>query len=413
MFTPKIENMITAKIIRYKHKVLSDGTSPILLEIIFNRKIKRISLGYHCDTEQWNEDARAFTRKFADYKAKNKVLEKSQTRANDIIDDYIKTGKPFSFMAFEELYRGGKKNIPTLYAFFEERVKEMKAKNQLSNAQCYHSTKQVLKRFEPNPNVAFIDINYKFLTNFEIHLTENGSNGGGIINHMKTFRALMNEAIKRGYATQEQYPFKNQFNNNGYSFAHVKSDARPRALSLVDMERFKTFPIADYPHLNLGYKVFMFTYYARGINIGDIAKLQKTNIYDNRLHYTRSKTKHAFSFPLSEPLKAIIKEFEDDSSAFLFPFLSDFHKTPQQIKDRIAKITKNVNSQIKEVAKVLDINFNLTTYVGRHTYANTLKRNKVPTDMISETLGHADIPTTKAYLDNFQDEEIDKTDNLL
>ena len=70
--------MITAKIIRYKHFTRKDGTCPILLEIIYQRKIKRIALGYHCSVEEWNENAREFTRKFDDYKGKNRVLRSNE-----------------------------------------------------------------------------------------------------------------------------------------------------------------------------------------------------------------------------------------------------------------------------------------------------------------------------------------------
>ena len=408
-------NMATANIIRYKQKVNSNGTSPIILQLIHQRKIKRISLGslYDCTSDQWNEAANEYNRKFPEYKAKNVILLKYKTSANNIIENFAKIGKPFSFMAFETIFRGGSKNTPTLFELFEERISEMKAKSQLSNAEVYDSTKRVLKHFKPKDNVALVDVNYKFLTDFEIFLTKRGSNGGGIINHMKTLRALINEAIRREYIMREQYPFKNLFNNNGYSFAHIKSDARPRALSKADIDKFKNFPYTEYPKLNFAYKIFMFIYYSRGMNTHDIATLKHKDIYDGRIHYIRAKTGKHFSIQLTESLKGILLEFYTEGSEYAFPILNDFHKTPQQIRDRIRKKARQINEGIKKIATILEIDVHLTSYVARHSFAMTLKRNGVSEDKISETFDHSDSKTIRAYLNKFEDSEIDELDKLL
>ena len=235
--------MATAKIILRKNKIMQDGTNPIILQVIHNRKVMKITLGekYRCFPNQWNEQAGRFTNKFEDHKEKNAVLKKIENGADDIIDDCLKTGKPFTLLSFEELFRNENNQSPTVFAFFEERIGEMKAKNQLSNSEIYDSVRRVLKQFEPKGNLMFADVNYKFLTRFEVFLHERGNNGGGIINYMKTFRALINEAMRRGYLSKELYPFKNLYNHDGYSFAHVKSDARPRALSQIDIDKFKNF----------------------------------------------------------------------------------------------------------------------------------------------------------------------------
>ena len=407
--------MVTVKILRYKQKVLKDGASPIILEAIFQRKVKRISLGgeYKCFGDQWNESQRRFNKNFEGYKEKNKVLQTIEARASQIIDDIIKSGKSFTFQIFEEQFRGNNKKAPFFYAFFEERINEMKAQNQLANAQNYDSLKRVLKQFEPKTNLLFPDIDYRFLTRYEGFLRERGNNNGGIINHMKTLRALINEAMRRGYLSKEMYPFKNPFNNDGYSFSHIKPDAKPRALSLIDLEKIKTFPVDEYPDLNFAYKIFIFTYYARGININDIAKLKKTDIYNGRIVYTRTKTNKPLSIQMSEPLKAIVDEFQTSKSIYIFPILTDFHQTQQQINDRIHKEMKKVNLGLKKIAEILEIEVNLTTYVARHTYATTLKRNGGDISKISEALGHSEINTTKAYLKQFGDTEIDELDNLL
>ena len=48
------------------------------------------------------------------------------------------------------------------------------------------------------------------------------NNNGGQLSYMKTFRAVINEGLKRGYLSRELYPYKNQFNNGGYAFSHMQ-----------------------------------------------------------------------------------------------------------------------------------------------------------------------------------------------
>ena len=46
---------------------------------------------------------------------------------------------------------------------------------------------------------------------------------------------------------------------------------------------------------------------------------------------------------------------------------------------------------------------------AQHTFATTLKRSGISTAVISEALGHSSEATTKAYLDKFEQTEIDST----
>ena len=72
-----------------------------------------------------------------------------------------------------------------------------------------------------------------------------------------------------------------------------------------------------------------------------------------------------------------------------------------------------MNGDLKEIGVLLKLEIKLTSYVARHTYATTLKRKNANIGYISQAMGHADVQTTKVYLENFENEEIDKLDELL
>ena len=59
---------------------------------------------------------------------------------------------------------------------------------------------------------------------------------------------------------------------------------------------------------------------------------------------------------------------------------------------------------MKEIAKELNIDAKVGTYVARHSHSTILKRKGVPTELIKENLGHSSILTTESYLDDFTDD---------
>ena len=126
---------------------------------------------------------------------------------------------------------------------------------------------------------------------------------------------------------------------------------------------------------------------------------------ENRLIYYRKKTKQLVKIPIKEAAMEIIRKYET-SNFYLFPILTDYHKTEVQRENRLHKIIGRINNRLKEIGKELNLPIKVTTYVARHSFATVLKRSGVNIALISETLGHSDIKTTQIYLDEFENEAI-------
>jgi len=52
-------------------------------------------------------------------------------------------------------------------------------------------------------------------------------------------------------------------------------------------------------------------------------------------------------------------------------------------------------------------------YVARHSWATIMKRGGVSTSMISEMMGHSTEKVAQSYLDSFENDAIDKANELL
>lgn len=97
----------------------------------------------------------------------------------------------------------------------------------------------------------------------------------------------------------------------------------------------------------------------------------------------------------------------NSDAGYIFPIFHKRHDTAAAVRYRKKKILKRVNSDIKELANSVGIEKNVTTYVARHSYATTLRRNGVSKEIISQSLGHESLKTTEIYLDDIGDPALD------
>lgn len=149
-----------------------------------------------------------------------------------------------------------------------------------------------------------------------------------------------------------------------------------------------------------------------GINFVDMAYLTKDNVYNNQLVYSRRKTKKLIKFPIHNQANIIHGKYRGNK--YIFPILSDYHKTELQRINRVHKVITKVNRELKTIGEELKLPIELTTYVARHSYATVLKRSGVSTSIISESLGHSSEKVTQIYLDSFENSQIDEAmKNLL
>ena len=157
--------------------------------------------------------------------------------------------------------------------------------------------------------------------------------------------------------------------------------------------------------------IFLFSYLMAGINFRDVACLRYSDIQDGRLVYARHKTRKEMNCRINTEAQTIIDKYTNIQTIdnYLFPILNPtVHKTERQRKERIKKVLKSVNGELRKIGNELGLLFPLTTYVARHSYASVLKHAGVDIALISQSLGHSDIATTQIYLDSFGDSRIDE-----
>jgi len=400
--------MSALKIVLYKNKMLANGENPIRLRVYFGKE-RYISLGMSAKPSEWNDKTGRYSSKAPNYESRNALLRNLLARAEELLTAIIQSGKPFSIHDFKAKFQGNDKKV-TVLDFLDQRVKELITEKRIGNSNKYKQLASILQQYKTGEYL-FSDVDYSFLKGFESFLLARGRKKSNVHFYMRTFRALVNEAIRRELLDAEEYPFATQFNKNKYSFSHLKNDYDPKPLPMDELERLKSFPVHQYPHLQNSYDIFIFLLRARGLNFVDLCNLTVDNLVAGRLNYIRQKTGKLYSIKITPEMRDIVNKYLGE--VYLFPIMDDAPTKASARYWHVRNALRYFNRDLKEISEIMGLKKKMTSYTARYTYTNVLVQNNVPVPKISQALGHSSIATTQHYIMKFANEEVDKVDMLI
>ena len=401
--------MINVKVVLRKKK-LSNGNFPVCLRITKNRKTKYFKTLFNAAEDEWNSSSGNFNKRNGNYLQNNRLLIKFQDRALQILGDLKIESDDFTLEDFEKAYRVSLNPVQNnLFTFWDEIIDEMTAAGRMGNARINREAYKSIKKFHRSTNLVFKDITPTFLNKYEVHMRARGGTDGGIGVPLRALRAVYNFAIERNMVKEEYYPFK------VYKISKLKGKGLKKSLSMEQVKKIVSLDLEKYPWLTNSRNFFVFSFYTRGMNFADMMKLEWKQVDEERIYYTRSKTKGTFIIKIVSPVQEILNFYRGQKrdTKYVFPILLHENLTPSQIANRKHKVLQRYNLQLKEIAEICGINKALSSYVARHSFANCLKQKGIATDVISESLGHQNLAVTQAYLKELDSSILDEAVELL
>lgn len=408
--------MASIKLIHYKSKVLSDGTSPILLRVIINRVVRNYPVGdtlkckYYPDVNgkadpryQWNPESCRFLGNFPNHKTANRNLLKKQAEAEDIVLKLEDQQIHYTQEDFKKRFSNEQRPVYVLdYTMLL--AARLRANSKVGNALVYEGLHNVLKDFLKEDKL-ITEITPKVLNLFIESLQQRNLKKNTIGHYLRTLRAVCKRAMKE--EDIEFYPF------DGFDrWSEFSETTEKRALSKEDMLKIINYQAPEGSAAYEAMKMFTFMYVTYGLNFADLAKLTNKNVKVidgvTFIRYYRSKGGKLYEIPLDETGLEILNYFRKTNieSGYIFPVLDkEIHITPEQVKTRIKTALKKVNSIIRDIASDIGIDHRVTSYVARHTFATVLYKEGENVGMISEMLGHSNLQTTLTYLKSFDHSE--------
>lgn len=392
-------------------RVKKKNTYPVKLRINYRNTVKTYLCKHDLTTEEFDLIQNLGllkklpdTQKRAALKITYEALQEILGKAGEI----IRKMERFSFKAFENRFGIQQTvQIESVADYYNKIIKQYRTENKYGTAEAYNTSKNSLESF--HPGLKFEEITVDFLKSFERWMVREKKRSQTTVGiYLRSLRFIINHAIDSGIINREDnYPFGKR------KYQIPESQNIKKALTSQELKaiyQFEAFPTSLQDKAK---DMFLFSFFGNGINMKDIALLRFSNIHEDKIIYTREKSKNTkrtngkgIVIMLIPEIEMIITKWKvksNNSEDYIFPVL---HKdmTEEEIHWRVKDFTKDVNKGLQLIAKSLNLDRKVTTYFARHTFATALKRSGTSIAEISESLGHSSLKTTESYLDSFDDE---------
>ncbi len=373
-----------------------DGEYPIRIRIIHKRNVRDYGTKQNATKEEYNKVTGARPKgTIADKKI---IIIKLLNRAFDIVQDI----DPFNFTEFNEVYLNKQSNDKhNIYNWYDDKIKELRGNGQIGTALTYEYSKKSLQDFTKTEILRFDKITPQFLKKYEKQM--NNPTTVGI--YLRPLRHIFNRAMDHSSNFIKDYPFRK------YKIPTPRNIKK--ALTKDEVKNIYEYKVQEGSPEAYYKDIWLFSYFANGINMKDICRLNYSNIKGSFIEFRRAKTMNTnkntkpIVIVLTDDLNRIIEQYGTKPRTkgnYIFDFLK-LGMNEEQEMTAIKQATKQTNKYIKRIAANLEIEAEVSTYTARHSFATILKNAGVAPSFIGESMGHTSTKTTESYFGSFETEQ--------
>lgn len=377
--------MSSAKIIYKPSKVFTDGKSPVLIQIIHNRKqyTKQI---LKIEAHNFDSEAMKVKKKVKGHKAMNMLLDRELLKANQyLLDCQIKGINPNPKLFFK-----GFLNRKPLTEVLKDRAKLCK---NVRTGEKYNVLSNKVKEYDKN---ATVDFTREWVEGFNHFWKEKGNASTTRERDLRMLRSINKSAF------------------NGFKMPSKKS--LKIKLELDEIAKLENTKYSK-ESLQIAVDMWLFSYYHWGIRVHNLLTLKDENIDDGYLKYhTQKKPSKYHEIKINEKGLRIIERYSGCSRFnYIFPVVTKKLSEKIEFYKHIESKTTILNKNIKKACIEAKVNKKISMHTARHTAAYILDQKGVPMGFIQDILGHENRATTENYVKSLKkfDRLNNKIDGLL
>ncbi|WP_321995576.1 site-specific integrase [Draconibacterium orientale] len=372
-----------------KHRI-KDDKAPIYARVTVNQERAEISIKKRIHVDNWNNGRGMAKGKSSEISRLNSYLEQIRSQLTECYQELVINKEAVTPEAIKNKFLGVEDVGETLKGLVEYHNTGMDSNLRWGTLKNYKTTEKYIEKFLKQifkrNDIYLVELNYKFITDFEHFLRKYqpedhhlpmGNNT--VMKHIERLRKMTNLAVRLGWLD------KDPFVAYRLSFKRVEREFLTQLE--LDTIKKKQFKIERLQYVK---DLFVFSCYT-GLSYIDVMNLQPNNIRIgingmNWIITQREKTTTPVRIPILSQAQFLIDKYKDHprsaNKGTIFPNISN----------------QKLNSYLKEIADVCEIDKNLTFHVARHTFATTVTlTNGVPIESVSKMLGHTDLKTTQIY----------------
>lgn len=255
-------------------------------------------------------------------------------------------------------------------------------------------------------------IDRSYVKDWEAYMTNRFASKNSVNIHLRSVQSVVNDAEKTFDELKGHKPLE--------GVKKTSTANAPVVLTLDEVKKIRNLSATFNEESTKWHMInfFLFMFNNMGMNFMDLA-LALVGWYDGeRFNYTRKKTEEEgddFSIKQNEENQKIIAYYSKGKSKddYLFPIIPQ--DTPQhrifKVKQQKAKL---FNKHFTEIASILEIDKNITTYTARDTWTNMGLGMGIDIHKIQKGLGHASVQTTeKHYQQSLQNKILDDINGMI
>jgi integrase/recombinase XerD len=369
-------------------KEVDQNLSKIFVRIIVNRKKAELSTSLKINPNDWNEE----TQKSFKDKRLNEELVFIESNLHEIRRQIQYLRKPLSATLIKKLYTGEEKDKFGLLEYFEDfisRIENLPKEYKVGTVSHYRTTLKHLKDYctlKKCMNIMVKEIDHKFISNFDYFLCTNPLE----FSEKPMERNTANKQHSRFRTVLLKAQREDVISKNPYKEFPLKYDKPQRAfLTDEELKKITEHKLGENKSLERVRDLFLFSVYT-GLRYSDAISLTVSHIKKDKegkfwIEKIQAKTRERLNIPLLDKAIEIYNKYDDHDrkvTGFVFSKISN----------------QKINTYLKTIAELAEIDKELTHHVARHTFATTITlSNHVPLEIVSKLLGHTDIKTTQIY----------------
>ncbi|MEO5777381.1 MAG: site-specific integrase [Flavobacterium sp.] len=367
----------------------SKGLVPIFQRVTVDGQRIEKSTGKYIDPELWSVETTKMKGKTDAARSINSHLEILLNDVSEAEKDLRLDREVVNYVNMKKKLTGKDENRRMLISIFQghnDRLQALVPSGEFAQGtvERYKTTLNHIKEFLDTKrnlsDIALEDLDFALLKDFEFFLiTSHNCKNNTAVKYVKNFRKVINECLDNDWLKID--PFKK------YKCKITRVDRDYLTNDELQNIYNKKFTI---PRLILVRDMFIFSCFT-GLAYIDVRNLTTDNIAigidgSKWIFTKRQKTEGPSNIPLLPVVEQLIEKYKDHPQCLnknvLMPILSN----------------QRMNSYLKEIADVCEINKDLTFHVARHTFATTVTlSNGVPLESVSKMLGHTSWKSTQIY----------------
>lgn len=369
----------------YKSKINKIGQVPIWVRITNNGEREQFSTSIFVKETVWNQDKQVIRGRDMQTSAYNQQLNNIETALVDIYSKLSSTNPLITVQDVKLAYFNrnslGKKLIE-VFALYNSRVKKLIGKDYtLGTYHIYDRTMRNVQEFlwhrYKHKDIYLVKIKRSVIEEYIYYLrTVKNHDNNTVFKNVQRLSTIMNFAV--GQDMIDKNPFKG---------VNVKLERKEiQYLLSEELARIEE-KVFEIERLEIVRNMFLFQCYT-GLAYRELKELTQANLVkrddgETWIIAKRQKTGRTFKVPLLPQAERIYIQYRSltlNASNPVFPVLSN----------------QKYNAYLKEIGDLCGINKELTTHLGRKTFATTITLlNGVPIETVSALLGHSSIKITQ------------------